>query len=287
MAAEIIWGYQRVADGDACDFCAMLDGAQFRTDDPMPIHPGCGCGVEPVEYTRLSGKKAPKPRKGSTPATKITGDAGTGMKRGIETAAKQIDDTLDTSSVPNELKYREQGDGSWGNYDVYTGKVEIDPTIDVDLAKMSYIHERGHLADLPPEISKIKVTAAKITAKTELTPVEAAAREALLAEIKRSPTYKALQAAKKAIPENFANPATRKRMNFWLNYLMSDHELIARAFAQHVGTSHPGLKTAWKKFSEGYARDTGYASSNNIWADGEFDAIRSYLVKYFDVRGRR
>jgi len=47
-----IAGYQRVADGDACQFCLMLDGAQFRTSTPMPIHPFCGCGVEPVVYTR-------------------------------------------------------------------------------------------------------------------------------------------------------------------------------------------------------------------------------------------
>lgn len=52
QSEEVIWGYQRVADGAACDFCLMLDGAQFRTDDPMPIHNGCGCGVEPVVYTR-------------------------------------------------------------------------------------------------------------------------------------------------------------------------------------------------------------------------------------------
>jgi len=49
---EVIWGYQRVTDGAACDFCLLLNGAQFRTEDPMPIHPNCGCGVEPVVYTR-------------------------------------------------------------------------------------------------------------------------------------------------------------------------------------------------------------------------------------------
>jgi hypothetical protein len=45
-------GYQRVADAGACEFCQELDGAQFRTDDPMPIHNNCGCGFEPVVYTR-------------------------------------------------------------------------------------------------------------------------------------------------------------------------------------------------------------------------------------------
>ena len=52
QAEDSIWGYQRVADGGACEFCLLLDGAQFKTDDPMPIHNFCGCGVEPVVYTR-------------------------------------------------------------------------------------------------------------------------------------------------------------------------------------------------------------------------------------------
>jgi len=47
-----IAGFQRVANPGACDFCLLLDGAQFRTDDPMPIHNFCGCGAEPVVYTR-------------------------------------------------------------------------------------------------------------------------------------------------------------------------------------------------------------------------------------------
>jgi len=47
-----IAGYQRVADPGACEYCLLLDGAQFRTEDPMPIHNFCGCGVEPVVYTR-------------------------------------------------------------------------------------------------------------------------------------------------------------------------------------------------------------------------------------------
>lgn len=52
QANDTIMGYQRVEDGDACDFCQEVDGAQFRTDDPMPLHNNCGCGVEPIEYTR-------------------------------------------------------------------------------------------------------------------------------------------------------------------------------------------------------------------------------------------
>lgn len=54
-----IVGYQRVADPDCCDFCAEVDGAFLRSDDPMPLHNGCGCSVEPVEGER--------PRRSSPP----------------------------------------------------------------------------------------------------------------------------------------------------------------------------------------------------------------------------
>ena len=39
-----IAGYQRVADPGACEYCLLLDGAQFRTEDPMPIHNFCVTG---------------------------------------------------------------------------------------------------------------------------------------------------------------------------------------------------------------------------------------------------
>lgn len=52
QSEENIWGYERIANPGACAFCQELDGAQFRTESPLEIHPSCGCGVEPVVYTR-------------------------------------------------------------------------------------------------------------------------------------------------------------------------------------------------------------------------------------------
>jgi hypothetical protein len=50
-----IFGYQRVADGDACDFCQEVDGAYVKGPDfVMDLHPGCGCGLEPVENEPLN-----------------------------------------------------------------------------------------------------------------------------------------------------------------------------------------------------------------------------------------
>lgn len=44
------WGYQRVANGDACAFCQEVDGAYVKGPDlVMDLHPGCGCGLEVME----------------------------------------------------------------------------------------------------------------------------------------------------------------------------------------------------------------------------------------------
>lgn len=43
-----IRGYQRVADPGACAFCSLVDGAFVKSADAMPLHNGCGCGLEPL-----------------------------------------------------------------------------------------------------------------------------------------------------------------------------------------------------------------------------------------------
>lgn len=43
-----IRGYVRVPDGGACDYCLALAGAFVKNADAMPLHNGCGCGLEPV-----------------------------------------------------------------------------------------------------------------------------------------------------------------------------------------------------------------------------------------------
>lgn len=45
---DAIFGYQRVADGGACDFCQAIDGAYVKSADASPIHDRCGCGLEPL-----------------------------------------------------------------------------------------------------------------------------------------------------------------------------------------------------------------------------------------------
>lgn len=59
-ADDGIFGYERVADGDACTFCSEVDGAYTKSADAAPLHPGCGCGLEPLT--------APHPRSTTLPS---------------------------------------------------------------------------------------------------------------------------------------------------------------------------------------------------------------------------
>jgi len=41
-----IYGYARVADATACEFCQTVNGAYVKRADAMPLHNHCGCGLE-------------------------------------------------------------------------------------------------------------------------------------------------------------------------------------------------------------------------------------------------
>jgi hypothetical protein len=43
-----ILGFARVPDGDACDFCSLIAGQRYTTEDLMPVHNHCGCGVDVI-----------------------------------------------------------------------------------------------------------------------------------------------------------------------------------------------------------------------------------------------
>jgi hypothetical protein len=43
-----VFGYQRVSNPGACEYCAAIDGAFVKSADAMPIHNRCGCTLEPL-----------------------------------------------------------------------------------------------------------------------------------------------------------------------------------------------------------------------------------------------
>lgn len=47
-ALDTGFGYRRVADGDACQFCLAVNGAYVKSGSAMPLHPHCGCSLEPL-----------------------------------------------------------------------------------------------------------------------------------------------------------------------------------------------------------------------------------------------
>ncbi len=60
QADDGIYGYQRVADPGACEFCSTIDGAYVKSADAYPLHNRCGCGLEPLT--------APHPRAAKLPS---------------------------------------------------------------------------------------------------------------------------------------------------------------------------------------------------------------------------
>lgn len=51
-ADDRIDGYRRVANPGACELCLAADGHPFASGALMPIHGGCGCGVEVITGER-------------------------------------------------------------------------------------------------------------------------------------------------------------------------------------------------------------------------------------------
>jgi hypothetical protein len=43
-----IVGYQRVPDAGACNFCRLIAGQRYHSDQLMPVHNRCGCGVDVI-----------------------------------------------------------------------------------------------------------------------------------------------------------------------------------------------------------------------------------------------
>ena len=52
QADDAIYGYQRVADAGACDYCQAIDGAYVKSADAMALHNHCGCSLEPLTAPR-------------------------------------------------------------------------------------------------------------------------------------------------------------------------------------------------------------------------------------------
>jgi hypothetical protein len=58
-ADDGVYGYQRIANAGACEYCSSIDGAYVKSADASPLHPACGCSLEPLTSPHPRASKLP------------------------------------------------------------------------------------------------------------------------------------------------------------------------------------------------------------------------------------
>lgn len=76
-ADDAIYGYERVADAGACQFCLEVDTAFVYSADAMALHNNCGCGLEPVTRETRGVRIGQKGQHGRRVAVRQHGELGT------------------------------------------------------------------------------------------------------------------------------------------------------------------------------------------------------------------
>lgn len=82
QADRLIVGYRRVPDAGACEFCRLVAGQRYRTDQLLPIHPHCGCSVDVItamnrgDFTGAPENDLSVTRDGVTAAVREHGELG-------------------------------------------------------------------------------------------------------------------------------------------------------------------------------------------------------------------
>lgn len=71
-----IIGYERAADGGACEFCQEVDTAFVKSADAMALHNNCGCGLEPVTVQSRGQRVGSKGQHGTRVAIHDHGELG-------------------------------------------------------------------------------------------------------------------------------------------------------------------------------------------------------------------
>lgn len=271
-------GWTRAVAG-TCGACAAAAGGSVSGALHFEVHPDCQCVSEP----EVSPTAVTKDTRG-VPAKEVVGQADAPLRSSIERAAAELDDQVDFDK-PDALQYVDDlPNGYRAGYDPNTGNILVKnlPGVNPEDRALDYIHERAHAFDTPFGETKWKQTKAKITATPDLSPEATAARNELLDAIKETRAYAALKDSMKGINSAYTDPALRARQRFYHNYLMSDHELIARTFTQYMGTVRPELRAAWERL----VRDTGtIQKGQSIIADEEFAEIEKLLENYLRARG--
>ena len=55
-----IKGFRRKANPGACSFCQLVNGAYVKSAGAMPLHPRCGCGLDPIQTDNFTVSSTPE-----------------------------------------------------------------------------------------------------------------------------------------------------------------------------------------------------------------------------------
>lgn len=119
-----IVGYRRVLDGNACMFCATASTQRYKRAGLLPLHPRCGCTVEPIigdsDPGRVVNKELLAELKGRGPKY--------WTQRGyVDNAGKPIDPTSLTASKADVAvrEHGELGPTLVSKHDTFTGPADV------------------------------------------------------------------------------------------------------------------------------------------------------------------
>lgn len=124
VKSERIVGYRRVLDGNACMFCATASTQRYRRADLLPLHPRCGCTVQPIIGERDPGQVV---NKELLSELKGRGPQYWKQRGYVDNAGKPIDPTSLTSSKADVAvrEHGELGPTLVSKHDVFTGPADV------------------------------------------------------------------------------------------------------------------------------------------------------------------
>jgi len=241
-----IGGFQRVADGGACEFCQTVDGAFLYSDDVMPLHNRCGCGIEPV--VGQIPKDAPTHEElAAEPAWTVA----------PEKAADIVQDLFSVDRLAVEAL--EDSDAATARFIPSRKAVAVHPDGSVQTHMNAVTHEYGHYIDRTLGVGDEYLT-------------ETAAGDSVYQLLRQSPTMEALR--NDAFEVVKGDPVTR-------NYFLQGKEMFARAFHQYVAlkSGDPDLMRELE-----HVRADKFLSFQ-FWQEDEFGPIAEAFDELFRERG--
>ena len=166
------------------------------------------------------------------------------------------------NALPGLLEYRHiRGRGVRANFTPALSRMQVDPRYP-STTRLDYVHEFGHFLDyrlgggLGAEIG---------------TP--SAARDALLSVLRDTNSYRSLKRFRATLTGP-GNASGRK----YLDYLLSDEELIARAFQQYVAHKRGG-----ELLTEHFRDVTDYGMRFQAFPDDEIERIEKAFDKWMEA----